>query len=109
MSLKVQGTTVVFDDRTFRVAADTTANRPASAQQGMIRYNTDENRIEIYNGSEWEAIAISGGGGAITINEASVSQDYTIDVGQNGHSVGPVTVETGSTVTVSNGQRWVVI
>jgi hypothetical protein len=109
MAIKVQGTTVVFDDRTFRVVADNTANRPASPELGMIRYNTDENRTEVYNGTEWEAVAISGGTGAITVNSTSVTQDYTIDTGQNGHSVGPVTVATGSTVTVANGQRWVVV
>lgn len=45
----------------------------------------------------------------IAINSATVSNNYTVATGQNGFSVGPVTVASGVTVTVSSGQRWVVL
>lgn len=48
-------------------------------------------------------------GGAIYVNNTTISQDYTIASGQNGFTVGPVTVSSGYAVTVSSGQRWVVI
>jgi hypothetical protein len=48
-------------------------------------------------------------GGAIYVNDDVVSQNYTIASGQNGFSVGPMTIASGITVTVSSGQRWVVI
>jgi hypothetical protein len=47
--------------------------------------------------------------GAIVVNQTTVSFDTTLASGQNGLSVGPVTVASGATVTVSSGQRWVVI
>jgi hypothetical protein len=45
----------------------------------------------------------------ITINATTVAVNYTIQTGNNGFSVGPVTINSGAAVTVSSGQRWVVI
>lgn len=45
----------------------------------------------------------------ILINSATVSSNITIATGNNGFSVGPMTVASGATVTVSSGQQWVVI
>jgi len=45
----------------------------------------------------------------ITINATTVAVNYTIQTGNNGFSVGPITVNSGVAVTVSSGQRWVVI
>lgn len=53
--------------------------------------------------------SISGAGGAIVINNTTVGVDYTIASGTNGFSVGPMTISSGYAVTVSSGQRWVVI
>jgi hypothetical protein len=53
--------------------------------------------------------SLSGAGGAIVINKTAISANYTIASGTNGFSVGPMTVSSGYAVTVSSGQRWVVI
>lgn len=45
----------------------------------------------------------------ILVNADSVSSDYTIATGTNGFSVGPVTVESGASVTVASGQRWLIL
>jgi len=42
-------------------------------------------------------------------NSATVSASYTIATGNNAMSVGPITVASGQSVTVSSGQRWVVL
>jgi hypothetical protein len=44
----------------------------------------------------------------IVVNSATVAEDYTIAAGDNGLSAGPVTVNSGITVTVSSGSTWVV-
>jgi hypothetical protein len=43
----------------LRIPADTSANRPPTGLKGYIRYNTDTNDVEYYNGgnSSWENIA----------------------------------------------------
>lgn len=45
----------------------------------------------------------------IFVNADSVSADYTMATGSNGFSVGPITINSGITVTVTSGQQWVVI
>jgi hypothetical protein len=45
----------------------------------------------------------------VMINADSVSSNYTIQTGTNGFSVGPLTVNSGVTITVSSGQRHVII
>ena len=45
----------------------------------------------------------------LTVNSSNVSSSYTVASGSNAFSVGPITTNSGVTVTVSSGQRWVVI
>jgi len=46
---------------------------------------------------------------AVLVNASTVNNDYTIASGFNGVSVGPITVASGKSVTVTSGQRWVVL
>lgn len=45
----------------------------------------------------------------IFVNSTTVSSNYTIASGTNGQSVGPVTIASGVSVTVSSGQKWLVL
>jgi len=45
----------------------------------------------------------------IVVNSATVSTSYTIASNNNAFSVGPITLNSSVTVTVSSGQRWVTI
>ena len=45
----------------------------------------------------------------IVINNATISSDYTIAAGDNGMSAGPITIDTGVTVTISSGSVWTVV
>jgi hypothetical protein len=44
----------------------------------------------------------------LLLNATTVSASYTIGTGYNASSVGPVTIASGQSVTVSSGQRWLV-
>lgn len=88
----------------------TTAQRPGSPAEGMIRYNTTEDEFEGYADGAWGSIG--GGasaGGAIYENVDNISENYTITAGSNGMSVGPMTIDSGFTVTIPAGQRWVIL
>ena len=52
-----------------------------------------------------ETVASNG----LVVNSTTVSTSYTIATGNNAMSVGPITVASGATVTVSSGQRWLVL
>jgi hypothetical protein len=51
----------------------------------------------------------SAASGAILINNTTIGVNYTIAAGTNGFSVGPITISSGFAITVSSGQRWVVL
>jgi hypothetical protein len=58
----------------------------------------------------WQTISSPAqAGGALIVNTTTVTTSYTVPTGSNAFSVGPITVASGQTVTVSSGQRWVVI
>lgn len=48
-------------------------------------------------------------GNGLFVNSQTVSADYTIPSGSNAISAGPVTVNSGITVTVSSGSVWTVV
>ena len=101
------------DTGAIKLPAGTEAERPGSPAAGQLRFNEDSDEFEGYDGTAWGAIGGGGGGaeagGAIHVNSTTASVSYTIAVGSNGFSVGPITVDTGVTVTVSSGQRWLVL
>lgn len=45
----------------------------------------------------------------ITVNANTVAENYTIAATNNGMSAGPITINSGITVTVSSGSTWVVV
>jgi len=52
--------------------------------------------------------AVIGGMGYVE-NAATISESSTINAGNNAISAGPVTINSGITVTVPSGSRWVVV
>jgi len=109
------GATTFAADSTYngtgqvKLPAGTDAQRSGSPANGMIRYNTDLNSFEGYVAGDWGGIGGAQAGGAIITNKDVASVNYTIPSGTNGLSVGPVTVDSGVVITVTSGQRWVVL
>ena len=92
-----------------KLPAGTTAQRSGSPVNGMLRYNSELDSFEGYADGAWGGISGAQAGGAILTNKSTASASYTIATGENGLSVGPITVDTGVTITVSSGQRWLVL
>jgi hypothetical protein len=57
---------------------------------------------------EFQASELAANNGII-LNATTVAASYTIGTGYNAMSVGPVTVASGQAVTISSGQRWLVM
>jgi hypothetical protein len=91
----------------------TTAERPGSPNSGMIRFNTTLTQFEGYNGSAWSSVGGGAtGGGADTIffeNGQTVTTNYTLTTNKNAVTAGPVTINSGVTVTIPSGSSWVVV
>jgi hypothetical protein len=93
-----------------KIPVGTAAEQPGSPTQGMIRYNTDTPGFEGYSGSAWGAL----GGGNTTSkglweNSQNITANYSISSGYNAMSSGPITVDSGVTVTIPAGSRWLIL
>ena len=95
-----------------RLPNGTTAQRPGSPLGGMIRYNSDTTKFEGYT-TTWGSIGggATGGGSDEVFQENAliVTTSYTLSTGKSAMSVGPITVNSGVTVTIPSGQRWVIL
>ena len=110
--------TADFDSNTAIKCPDgTTAQRPGSPAAGMFRYNTTLSQFEGYTDAWGE---IGGGGGGATggdsggnavfwENQQAVPHDYSITAARNAGSFGPITVNSGKTVTIPSGCIWTIV
>lgn len=96
-----------------RVPSGTQAQRPATPVASMFRFNSTTQKFEGYNGVAWGAV---GGGATGAVgnevfyeNQQNVTADYTITTNRNAMSAGPVTIDSGVTVTVPNGSEWTIV
>ena len=109
--------TTVDDTGFLRLPTGTTALRPSAgiSTQGMMRYNTTLSKFEgyTYPAETWGTLGGgAGGGGADEIfveNAMTVTNDYELTSGKSASSVGPITVNSGVTVTIPSGQNWVIL
>ena len=95
-----------------KVPAGTTAQRPTGAA-GDFRFNSTLGVFEGYNGTAWGAVgagATGGGSNAVFYeNDQTVTTNYTITSGKNAMTAGPVTINSGITVTVPSGSVWTIV
>jgi hypothetical protein len=93
--------------------AGTTAQRDGAPSAGYLRFNSSLAKFEGYNGTAWSSVGggATGGGGDTVFyeNTRTVTTNYTLTASNNAHSVGPITVNSGITVTIPSGARWVVL
>ena len=90
----------------------TTAQRPTGAT-GYIRYNTDLVAFEGYNGTTWNPVGGGATGGGTDqifyLNGQTVTTNYSIPSGQNSGTFGPISVNSGATVTIPSGSTWSIV
>ncbi len=91
------------------IPSGTTAQRDGSPANGYFRYNTSVNSFEGYVNGAWGGVGGAQAGGVIFENSLTISSNYTLTTSKNGLSVGPITINSGVSVTVPSGQRWVIL
>lgn len=95
------------------IPTGTTAERDGSPATGYFRYNTTAAQAEIYTGSAWGSVgggATGAGGDQVFVeNSRVVTASYTLTSGKSASSVGTITINSGVTVTVPSGARWVIL
>jgi hypothetical protein len=98
----------------------TTATNVAGGTANQIVYNTSAGTTNFAVAPTvsstylyWNGAAFAWGTVAqetpIAETNQTISSNYTLTTAKNGFSVGPVTINSGVTVTVGSGQRWLVV
>ena len=86
----------------YPLFANSTSGTPTTVYTSNAKY--------LYKPSTGELVAsehVASNG--IMVNNATISSSYTVATGNNAFSVGPVSVASGQSVTVSSGSRWVIL
>lgn len=117
-NLDINGTLRVSGDSSFTstgavlLSKGTTAERPTGVA-GKVRFNTTLTQFEGYNGTSWGTIGGGAtGGGSDQVfyeNGKTVTTSYSITSGKCASSTGPITINSGVTVTIPSGSRWVIL
>ena len=93
------------------IPVGTTGERPTGAT-GYLRYNTTTGGFEGHNGTAWGSIGGGATGGSTDqmffLNGQTVTTSYSIPSGQNAGTFGPITVNSGATVTIPSGSTWTI-
>jgi hypothetical protein len=102
----VSGASISNDTTTstnlYPLFAAATSGVPTTIYTGNTKY--------LYKPSTGELTSpIHTASNGLFVNSATVSTSYTVPSGSNAHSVGPITVASGQSVTVSSGQRWLIL
>jgi len=104
---------------TLSVGSATTATNIAGGIASQLVYQSGANTTGfIANGTAGQVLTSNGtsapswadtSAGPIGLNDIVISTSYSLPSNKNGISVGPVTINSGVTVTVGSGQRWLVV
>jgi len=84
------------------LARTTVLSNSAGTQPSALNFSVGTKDVFVTYPAEYAATNI------ILENAQIISSNYAITNGNNGLGVGPVTINSGVTVTVGSGQRWLV-
>lgn len=118
VSLHVNATDAIF------LPVGNSSQRPVSAANGMMRYNSELGKVETYEGGVWAVT--SGGAGfykgnfgtvgdpsnvnnLFRINANTQTANIVISAGENAMAAGPYVVATGYNLLVQTGGRVVIV
>jgi hypothetical protein len=75
----------------------------------LVNFTAGTKDVFVTYPAEFTANAVGGGIGAVLLNADTATVSGTISTGQNGFTVGPLTINSGVVLTIASGQRHVII
>ena len=110
----------------FKLPVGTTAQSPVGVSAGTLRYNSEIDNAEIYVNDSGDGTAgwapVAGGGpsigedSVIRCNPSTIAENLTVGPVANndakytnGFTAGPITIQSGYTVTIESNAAWSVI
>ena len=109
---------VIFNTTSsIQLPSGSTGQRPASATNGDIRYNSTEHEVEAYKNGAWSDVgsgqgATGGDNGENAVfweNQQTITHAYSISANRNAGSFGEITINSGITVTIPTTSSWTIV
>lgn len=101
----------VLSTNAMLLPVGTEAQRPTAAA-GYMRFNSTSSAFEGYDGTNWGGLGGGANGGGTDkiffLNGQTVTTSYSVPSGQNAGTFGPITINSGATVTIPSGSTWTV-
>lgn len=104
-----------FDDRYLgsKASAPSVDNDGNALLEGALYWDSTLNAMNVYNGTAWVTFGYgatgSGGNQVFFENDQAVTTNYSITTGKNAMSAGPVSINSGVSVTVPTGSVWTIV
>jgi hypothetical protein len=102
MAIKINNVTVIDNNRGF--IPETISAGSTTGTSGQVLKSTGI-------GLTWSSSGATGGGEDQVLfeNDQIVTTNYTITAGRNAISAGPITIDSGATITVPSESNWVIV
>jgi len=81
----------------------------SSNSGSLVNFTAGTKDVFVTYPASFTSNAIGGGIGAVLLNADTATVSGTVATGQNGFTVGPLTINSGVTITLAAGQRHVII
>lgn len=108
----IDGGTATDTSRITTPKASLSTLNSLTRKEGTILFASDAKRLFVDNGTSLSSIGGATGGASDAIfyeNGQTVTANYTITTNTNAMSTGTITINSGVSVTVPSGSRWVIL
>lgn len=92
----------------IQMPTGTIAQRPSDSSDGRIRYNNEDSAFEGFSRGLWRQFP-QVAYGLFYENNQNVSNNYTIPSTKNAMTVGPISIDSGVTVSIDSGGSWSIV
>jgi len=108
-NINLPGVNTAGNQNTSGTSGGFTAGNASNLNSGTIPDARFPSTLPAVSGANLTNISATVAGGAIYENAQNITSNYTITNGKNAMSAGPITIDSGVTVTVGSGETYTIV